>query len=85
VEEIAGPLATYGEKYQHLMQKPAEAPPAEKLSHEESLLLELLGYEPMLIDELDTTWPMENLLQLLIALELKGVVVSEQGYFSRVR
>jgi DNA processing protein len=85
VEEIAGPLATYGEKYQHLMQKPAEAPPAEKLSHEESLLLELLSYEPMLIDELDTRWPMEKLLQLLIALELKGVVVSEQGYFSRVR
>lgn len=84
VEEIAGPLATYGEKYQHLMHKPAEAPPAEKLSHEESLLLELLGYEPMLIDELDTTWPMDKLLQLLIALELKGVVVSEQGYFSRV-
>jgi predicted Rossmann fold nucleotide-binding protein DprA/Smf involved in DNA uptake len=47
-------------------------------------LLELLGYEPMLIDELDTTWPMEKLLQLLIALELKGVIVSEQGYFSRV-
>jgi hypothetical protein len=39
----------------------------------------------MLIDELDTTWPMDKLLQLLIAFELKGVVVSEQGYFSRVR
>jgi predicted Rossmann fold nucleotide-binding protein DprA/Smf involved in DNA uptake len=48
-------------------------------------LLELLGYEPMLIDELDTRWPMEKLLQLLIALELKGVIVSEQGYFSRLR
>lgn len=84
VEEIAGPLATYGEKYQHLMHKPAEIPPAEKLSHEESLLLDILGYEPILIDELDTPWPMEKLLQLLTALELKGVIVSEQGYFSRV-
>ena len=84
VEEIAGPLATYGEKYQHLTQNSTELKPADELCHEESLLLELLGYEPMLIDELDTTWPMENLLQLLIALELKGVVVSEQGYFSRV-
>jgi DNA processing protein len=62
VEEIAGPLATYGGKCQHLMHKPTEIPPAEKLSHEESLLLELLGYEPMLIDELDTTWPMDKLL-----------------------
>jgi DNA processing protein len=84
VEEIAGPLATYGEKYQHLMHKPAEIPPAEKLSHEESLLLDMLSYEPMLIDELDTTWPMDKLLQLLIALELKGVVVSEQGYYTRL-
>ena len=84
VEEIAGPLATYGEKYQHLMHKPAETLPTEKLSHEESLLLDMLGYEPMLIDELDTTWPMDKLLQLLIALELKGVIISEQGYFSRL-
>jgi len=84
VEEIAGPLATYGEKYQHLTQNSTELKPADELSHEESLLLELLGYEPMLIDELDTTWPMENLLQLLIALELKGVVVSEQGYYTRL-
>jgi DNA processing protein len=84
VEEIAGPLATYGEKYQHLIHKPAEAPPAEKLSHEESLLLDMLGYEPMLIDELDTRWPMDKLLQLLIALELKGAVVSEQGYYTRL-
>jgi DNA processing protein len=84
VEEIAGPLASYGEKYQHLTQNSTELKPADELSHEESLLLELLGYEPMLIDELDTTWPMEKLLQLLIALELKGLVVSEQGYYTRL-
>ena len=66
------------------MHKPAETLPTEKLSHEESLLLDMLGYEPMLIDELDTTWPMDKLMQLLIALELKGVIISEQGYFSRL-
>jgi len=27
---------------------------------------------------------MDKLLQLLIALELKGVIVSEQGYYTRV-
>jgi len=85
VEEIAGPLATYGEKYQHLTQNSTELKPADELSHEESLLLELLGYEPMFIDELDTRWPMDKLLQLLIALEIKGLVVREQGYFSRMR
>ena len=84
VEEIAGPLASYGEKYQHLMDKSAETTPAEKLSREESLLLDMLGYEPMFIDELDTRWPMDKLLQLLIALELKGAVISEQGYYTRL-
>ena len=84
VEEIAGPLASYGEKYQHLTQNSTELKPADELSHEESLLLELLGYEPMLIDELDTRWPMEKLLQLLIALELKGVIASDQGYYTRL-
>jgi predicted Rossmann fold nucleotide-binding protein DprA/Smf involved in DNA uptake len=38
----------------------------------------------MLIDELDTRWPMEKLLQLLIALELKGVIASDQGYYTRL-
>ena len=84
VEEIAGPLASYGEKYQHLTQNSTELKPADELSHEESLLLELLGYEPMLIDELATRWPMEKLLQLLIALELKGVIASDQGYYTRL-
>ena len=84
VEEIAGPLASYGEKYQNLVNTPADKSPPEQLTNEEALLQKILGYEPMLIDELDTPWPMEKLLQLLIALELKGVVVSEQGYYSRV-
>ncbi|MGB1328370.1 MAG: hypothetical protein ACPG82_05265 [Porticoccaceae bacterium] len=47
-------------------------------------MLNMLGYEPILIDELDTPWPMDKLLQLLIGLELKGVIISEQGYFSRI-
>ena len=84
VEEIAGPLASYGEKYKDLVTMPPENCPEEPLNSEESLLLKILGYEPMFIDELDTPWPMDKLLQLLIALELKGVIVSEQGYYSRV-
>ena len=85
VEEIAGPLASYGEKYKNLVQTPTESLPTETLTSEEALLLKIIGYEPTLIDELDTPWPMDKLLQLLIALELKGIVVSEQGYYSRVR
>jgi len=84
VEEIAGPLASYGEKYKDLVNMPAEKPADDSFSNEESLLLKILDYEPMLIDELDTPWPMDKLLQLLVTLELKGMVVGEQGYFSRV-
>ena len=84
VEEIAGPLSTYGERYKSLMRIPTEKPTVDKLNDEESQLLDMLDYEPIQIDELNTPWPMDKLLQLLIALELKGVVVSEQGYFSRV-
>lgn len=84
MEEIAGPLASYGEKYKDLVTMPPENCPEEPLNSEESLLLKILGYEPMFIDELDTPWPMDKLLQLLIALELKGVIVSEQGYYTRV-
>ena len=51
---------------------------------DEAQLLDILDYEPIQIDELDTPWPMDKLLQLLIALELKGVVVSEQGHYSRI-
>ena len=84
VEEIAGPLASYGEKYKNLVQMPTESSPTETLTSEESLLLKIIGYEPILIDELDTPWPMDKLLQLLIALELKGVIISEQGYYTRL-
>ena len=84
VQEIAGPLASYGEQYNHLTTVPDIEKPAIDLSDEESQLLDKLSFEPILLDELETPWTMDKLLQLLIALELKGVVVSEQGYFSRV-
>ena len=58
--------------------------PCEILNNEESLLLKILGYEPVFIDELDTPWQMDKLLQLLIALELKGLIVSEQGCYTRI-
>ena len=84
IEELAGPLARYGEKYKYLNNAPETQHPSIELSDEETQLLEKIGYQPILIDELDTPWSMDKLLQLLIALELKGVIVSEQGYFKRI-
>ena len=84
VEEIVGPLSSYGEKYKSLISAPLEKPTVDKLNDEESQLLDMLDYEPLQIDELDTPWPMDKLLQLLIALELKGIIVSEQWYYTRI-
>jgi DNA processing protein len=83
VEEIAGPLSRYG-GYAKTATTPEDQVSEVELSSEESQLLEILGYDPILIDELDTPWPMDKLLQLLIALELKEVVVGEHGYYYRV-
>jgi DNA processing protein len=84
VEELAGPLSSYGEKYKSLISAPLEKPTVDKLNDEESQLLGMLDYEPIQIDELDTPWPMDKLLQLLIGMELKGIIVSEQGYYTRI-
>ena len=84
VDEIAGPLARYGEQYKYLTTVPKKDSSTTMLSNEESRLLGLLSYEPLLVDELVTPWPMDKLLQLLISLELKGAVVSEQGKYARV-
>jgi len=90
VAEIAGPLASYGEKYKELCalstdntQSPSAPPVA--LTDEESQLLEMLGFDPILVDQLNTPWPMEKLSQLLVSLELKEVIINEQGYFQRAR
>lgn len=83
-ESIDSPLASYGEQYKHLTTVPHIEKPAIDLSDEESQLLDKLSFEPILLEELETPWTMDKLLQLLIALELKGAIVSEQGYFSRV-
>ena len=82
VAEIAAPLANYASK-KPTVDNEDESPEIE-LSSEESELLAMLGYDPILIDELNTPWPMEKLLQLLIALELKEMVVGEHGYYYRV-
>ena len=82
--EIAGPLARCGQQLRCLIGSPAEDAPTIMLNDKETQLLEILGYDPVLIDEIHTLWPMDKLLQLLISLELKGLIASEQGYFSRI-
>lgn len=79
VAELHGPLGGLGE--QVVRAKPLSNLP--KLSQDETVLLGLIGYEPVLIDNLYAPWPMEQLSQLLVSLELKGVISNDQGYFCR--
>jgi DNA processing protein len=80
VDELHGPLGALSE--QLAKSEPVEQLP--ELSLEETKLLELMGYDPILIDDIHSPWSMEQLSQLLVSLEIKGVISNQQGYFQRV-
>jgi DNA processing protein len=77
--ELQGPLGALNEQVV-IAEKPSILP---KLSQDETVLLGLIGYDPVLIDNLYAPWPMDQLSQLLVSLELKGVITNDQGYFCR--
>ena len=56
------------------------------LNQQEFKLLEILGFEPMDIDSLsqDHGMPVETLSELLIGLELKGIIGNENGFYQRL-
>ena len=80
VDELHGPLGALSEQL-------AKAEPVKQLpelSPDETKLLELMGYDPILIDDIHSSWSMEQLSQLLVSLEIKGVISNQQGYFQRM-
>jgi DNA processing protein len=80
VDELRGPLGVLSEQL-------AKAEPVRQLpelSLEETKLLELMGYDPILIDDIHSPWSMEQLSQLLVSLEIKGVISNQQGYYQRL-
>ena len=56
------------------------------LNQQESKLLKILGFEPMDIDSLsrEHSMPVETLSELLIGLELKGIICNENGFYQRL-
>jgi predicted Rossmann fold nucleotide-binding protein DprA/Smf involved in DNA uptake len=56
------------------------------LNQQESNLLKILGFEPMDIDSLsrEHSMPVETLSELLIGLELKGIICNENGFYQRL-
>jgi DNA processing protein len=80
VHELHGPLGALREQ----VTSPELSEPLPDVSDEEEQLLALMGYDPILIDDICSPWPMDKLSQLLVSLELKGLVTSQQGYFCRI-
>ena len=80
VDELHGPLGALSE--QLAKAEPVKQSP--ELSPEETELLELMGYDPILIDDIHSPWPTDQLSQLLVSLEIKGVISNQQGYFQRM-
>ena len=56
------------------------------LNQQESNLLKILGFERMDIDSLsrEHSMPVETLSELLIGLELKGIICNENGFYQRL-
>ena len=80
VDELHGPLGALSKQF-------AKAEPVKQLpelSLEETKLLDLMGYDPILIDDIHSPWPMEQLSQLLVSLEIKGAISNQHGYFQRL-
>lgn len=80
VHELHGPLGGLREQ----VTSPELSEPLPDVSDEEEQLLALMGYDPILIDDICSPWPMDKLSQLLVSLELKGVISNQQGYFCRI-
>lgn len=79
VAELVGPLAGLaGSLPQHSSVLPAD------LSAEEIIIVEILGFDAVDISSLNSPFPAEKTAQLLVALELKGVVSNEGGFYRRL-
>ncbi|HIG67655.1 MAG TPA: hypothetical protein EYQ44_07550 [Porticoccaceae bacterium] len=70
------------------IQSPIAAPPVASkiLTDEEHQALEILGYEPIVLDELMhfSPWSVAKLSQILVALELKNTIANENGFYQRL-
>ena len=79
VAELVGPLAGLA---QLLPQLSSELPA--DLSAEETAIIESLGFDAVDINSLNSPYSVEKTAQLLVRLELKGVVANDAGFYRRL-
>jgi len=87
VAELAGPLAgltaglTAGINQPTAEQLPD---PASDLSEEEAAVFQSLGFDAEAIDSLSSPFDTTKLAQLLVSLELKGLIANDSGFYRRL-
>jgi predicted Rossmann fold nucleotide-binding protein DprA/Smf involved in DNA uptake len=56
------------------------------LDQQEDDLLKILGFDPVDLDSLgrETNLPIARLSELLVGLELKGIICNENGFYQRL-
>jgi predicted Rossmann fold nucleotide-binding protein DprA/Smf involved in DNA uptake len=84
IAELGGALAGMRDSISKPHSSPSVA--AKILTDEEHQALGILGYEPIDLDGLMhfSPWSVARLSQILVALELKNIIVNENGFYQRL-
>lgn len=80
ISELGGAIAGIAQTTQDM---PLNQP---VIDQQETALLKALGFDPVDLNSLsqDTSLPVERLSELLIGLELKGIICNENGFYHRL-
>ena len=87
VAELAGPLAGLAANQNvEISQSIAEAlpNPENNLNREEAEVFQSLGFDAVAIDSLRSPFEAAKLAQLLVSLELKGLIANDSGFYRRL-
>ena len=84
---MGGPLAGLTAGLTAGISQPIAAPlpdPENGLSKEEAAVFHSLGFDPVAIDSLSSPFDAAKLAQLLVSLELKGLITNDSGFYRRL-
>ena len=87
VAELAGPLAGLTAGLTAGISQPIAAPlpdPENGLTKEEAAVFQSLGFDAVAIDSLSSPFDAAKLAQLLVSLELKGLITNDSGFYRRL-
>ena len=87
VTELAGPLAGLKAGLSVEIKQSSAVPlpePAVDLNAEEATVFQSLGFDAVAIDSLSSPFEAAKLAQLLVSLELKGLIANDSGFYRRL-